>query len=203
MKAFFAAIAARLVAWGPWGAFVLAVIDSAGVPVPVGVDALVLTVAAWSVTAGYFGAALATLGSLIGSLFLFYLGRKGGEAYLDARTQRGWPRRFRRWFHHYGGLTLFIPVLVPVPLPVKVFVLSAGALGMRRRYFLLLMGIARAIRYFGLAYVGTQMGPDRPMLYLKSHVWQMIAGTVVLFLISYALVKRADYLRARLEHHKH
>jgi membrane protein YqaA with SNARE-associated domain len=203
VKGFFGAIAARLVAWGPWGAFVLAVVDSAGVPVPVGVDALVLTVAAWNVTAGYFGATLAVIGSLIGSLFLFYLGRKGGEAYLDQRTQRGWPKRFRRWFHHYGGLTIFIPVLVPVPLPVKVFVLSAGALGMRRSRFVLLMAVARTIRYFGLAYVGTQMGPERPMLYIRSHVWEMIAGTVLLFLVSYALVKRADYLRAKLEHHQH
>ncbi len=200
IKALIGAIGARLLSWGPWGALALAFLDSAGIPVPVGVDALVLTLAAYHSGVGYFGAALAVLGSVAGSVVLFMIGRKGGEAYLDQRTQRGWPQRFRRWFHHYGGITIFIPVLVPVPLPVKIFVLSAGALGMRRTHFVVLVTLARMGRYFGLAYLGSQMGAKRPLEYLKGHAWELVGVSVALFLVSYILVKRADYLRARAHH---
>lgn len=200
VKAFIAAIGARLLSWGPWGALVLALLDSAGVPVPVGVDALVLTIAAYSPLTGYFGAALAVVGSVIGSVILYYIGRIGGEKYLDRKTQRGWPLRFRRWFHHYGGITIFIPVMVPVPLPVKIFVLSAGALGMNRAHFVLLVAAARIVRYFGLAYLGAQMGSHRPLQYLQGHMWQLIGAALALFLVSYLLVKRADALRARHAH---
>lgn len=197
IKAFIAAVGVRLLSWGPWGAFLLAIVDSAGIPVPVGVDALVLAIAAYSPLVGYFGAALATAGSVIGSLILYYIGRIGGEKYLDRKTERGSPLRFRRWFHHYGGITIFIPVLVPVPLPVKIFVLSAGALGMNRAHFVLLMTVARTARYFGLAYLGAQMGVERPLQYLKAHAWELAAIAVALFVISYLLVKRADAIRAR------
>jgi membrane protein DedA with SNARE-associated domain len=192
-----------LLAWGPWGAFVLAIIDSAGLPVPEGTDLLLLAIAAKSPRAGYFSAALAVAGSLIGSLFLYYIARKGGQAYLDRRTEKGWPKRFRHWFHHYGGLTVFIPVLIPAPLPTKVFVLSAGALGMRRRSFLTIVVTARSLRYFGLACLGALMG-HTPMHYLKTHSWQLIAISVGVFLVLYGAILVKDALRRRAHrHHLH
>ncbi len=196
IKAFIAAVGQRLLSWGPWGAFVLAILDSAGIPVPEGVDVLLVTMAAMHATTGYFAAALAVTGSVIGSVILYYIGRKGGEEFLDKRTQTGWPRRFRRWFHHYGAITIFFPVLIPVPLPVKIFVLSAGALGMNRAHFVLIVLAARIIRYFGLAYLGASMG-KYPLQYLKTHIPHLIAITVALFLASYLLIKWKDRVRAR------
>jgi len=192
-----------LLSWGPWGAFVLAIIDSAGLPVPEGTDLLLLVIAAKSSRAGYLSAALAVAGSLIGSLFLYYIARKGGQAYLDQRTEKGWAKRFRHWFHHYGGLTVFIPVLIPAPLPTKVFVASAGALGMRRRYFLTIVFVARCLRYFGLACLGSLMG-HTPAHYLKTHTWQLIAIAVGVFLLLYAAILVKDALRRRAHrHHLH
>lgn len=190
-----------MLAWGPWGVFVLSVIDSSVLPIPEGADILVLLIAAQSARAGYQSAALAAAGSAIGSLFLFYLARKGGQAYLDARTQKGWPKRFRQWFHHYGALAIFVPVLIPAPLPMKVFVLSAGVLGMPPVRFLTLVFVARALRYFALAYLGAQMG-RYPVHYLTGHKWQLLGMAVVVFLVLYAAVALKDYLRRRAHHHR-
>jgi membrane protein DedA with SNARE-associated domain len=190
-----------LLAWGPWGVLVLAVLDSAGVPVPEGVDFLVVAVAARGARAGYFAAALAVVGSLAGNMFLLYVGRRGGHAYLEKKAQRGWPRRFRQWFHHYGGLAVFIPELVPAPLPLKIFVLSAGAVGMRPYHFALIVFIGRLLRYFGLAYLGVQMG-TLPWQFVKSHGWQLAAISMGIFLVLYAAVRTKDYLRLRAHHHR-
>lgn len=199
----FGAIFGTLLSWGPWGAFVLSIIDSAGLPVPEGTDLLLLFIAARDAQAGYFSAALAVAGSLIGSLFLYYIARKGGRAYLDRRTEKGWAKRFRHWFHHYGGLTLFIPVLIPAPLPTKVFVASAGALGMPRRHFVAIVLVARSIRCFSLVWLGARMG-RAPVHYLKSHTWQLIAIAVAVFLVLYAAILLKDALRRRAHrHHLH
>lgn len=190
------AIGATLLSWGPWGIFLLAILDSAGIPIPEGVDALIVIMGTMHPQAGYWSAALAVIGSLAGSMFLFYVGRKGGEAFLDKRTQKGWAKRFRHWFHHYGEITILIPALVPAPLPLKIFVLCAGALGMNRVHFALVILAARIPRYFGLAYLGARMG-EEPLVFLSTHVYQLLAFAVALFLFLLFLVKLKDWLRVR------
>lgn len=191
---FLKAIANTLLSWGPPGILLLAILDSAGIPVPGGVDALLVLMGSQDETMGYISAALAVVGSMVGSVFLFQVARKGGEAYLDKRTQNGWPKRFRHWFHHYGGVSVFIPAIIPAPLPLKVFVISAGALDMRRSHFIAIMLAARIPRYFGLAYLGAQLGV-RPLDYIASHKWQLLGVSVGLFLFSLLLVKIKDRVR--------
>jgi membrane protein YqaA with SNARE-associated domain len=197
---FIRSIGNTLLLWGPWGVLLLAVLDSAGIPAVEGVDALLVVMGSRDPRAAYFSAGLAVVGSVVGSLFLYYVARKGGEAYLDGRTQTGWTKKFRAWFHHYGALTIFIPALVPIPLPLKVFVLSAGALGMNRWHFVLVMLAARIPRYFGLAYLGAQLG-DKPLHYLKTHVFQLLGLSVALFLFLLFLVKLKDRLKPGDSHH--
>jgi undecaprenyl-diphosphatase len=200
LKELFQSIFATLLAWGPWGAFLLSVLDSAGIPIPEGVDFLIIVLAARNPGAGYLAAALAVVGSVIGNLVLYYVGRKGGEEFLDKRTQKGWAKRFRQWFHHYGGLAVFIPVLIPAPLPVKIFVLSAGALGMNRAHFVAIVAVARVVRYFCLAYLGAQMG-TYPWQYVKTHAWQLAVMSAGVFVLLYVAVLIKDYLRRRAHHH--
>ena len=120
---------ATLVAWGPPGLLILAMLDSAGIPIPAAVDALLMVLAANAPGTAYVAAAMAVAGSVAGSLFLFFVARKGGEKYLERHTVGERGQRLRRWFQHYGLLTVFISALSPIPMPMKLFVISAGALG--------------------------------------------------------------------------
>jgi membrane protein YqaA with SNARE-associated domain len=187
-----------LTAWGPFGLFLLAVLDSAGIPLPTGVDALLIFLSIEDPRRAYLYALLATVGSLIGSYILFYIARKGGERYLDQHTQSGRAARFRQWFQRYGLLTVFIPALLPIPLPLKVFVLSAGALGVSTINYLIVVAAARLLRYFGLAWLGMQLGRES-LTWLKSHVWHLLGGAVVLFLLLYLLVRIIDARRSGRE----
>ena len=178
-----------LISWGPLGVLLLAAVDSSGIPLPAGVDVLLIVLATADPGGAFLSAALAILGSLAGCLFLFYAARKGGQRFLDARTATGRAARFRRWYLRYGLLTIFIPALVPIlPLPLKVFVLCAGALGVRPATFALVVLLARIPRYFGLAYLGAQLG-EHSLGYLHDHRWHLAAIAAGLFL-SLALLIR-------------
>ena len=93
-----------------------------------GVDAFVVLIAIADPSQAYFSAAAAIAGSLVGGMILFLIARKGGEEYLHRYTSHGRGARLRAWFLEYGLLTVFVPALVPIPLPLKIFILSAGAL---------------------------------------------------------------------------
>jgi membrane protein DedA with SNARE-associated domain len=179
---------ATLTAWGPFGVMLLAAIDSAGVPIPGGVDLLIVLVAVSNPEKGYLAAALAVIASCVGCLFLFWIARKGGELYLDEHASSPRAMRFRRWFDEYGLLTVFIPTLVVIPLPVKVFVFSAGALGTRPLTFLGVILAARVPRYFGLAWLGVQLGDDA-WPWVQAHAWHMAGFAVVLFAVLYLMVR--------------
>lgn len=181
-------------ALGPAGVLLLAILDSAGIPVVGGVDALLVWVAITNPEAAYPAAGTAILGSVIGSLILFYIARKGGEAYLERHTLSRNGARFKRWFLEYGLLTIFVPALIPIPMPLKVFVVSAGALGISPPVFAFVLLIARIPRYFGLAVLGLQLG-SQTFPYLKSHIWQLLLSAVLLFALLYMSIKLVDRRR--------
>ena len=75
-----------LVAWGPFGIFAAALIESAGVPSPSGTDALILLVTIARPDAWILCGLLAVAGSLIGSAIFHALVSKGGEKLLREKT---------------------------------------------------------------------------------------------------------------------
>jgi membrane protein DedA with SNARE-associated domain len=193
---FLRSLAGTLLAWGPPGIFLLALVDSAGVPIPEGTDVLLLFVAAASPATAYLCAALATVGAVIGQMILFHLGRKGGEAYLERRTKTGRGRKFRLWFHRYGLLTVFIPTLVPAPMPLKIFVVCAGALGINPFHLFLVTVGARTPRFFAEAYLAVQVG-EHSAAWLHAHAWRLAGVAAGLFAFLFLLVRFRDRLRLR------
>ena len=108
------------------------------------------------------------------------------------------PRRFHDWFQRYGLLTVFIPAMMPIPLPLKIFVISAAIARTPLRSFMAAIVVGRAIRYFGEAYLGVALGRDS-LPFLRAHTWPLIAGAVVLFAALYAVVMLKERRRRRSE----
>jgi membrane protein YqaA with SNARE-associated domain len=148
------------------------------VPIVGGVDALLIAISTVSPGQAYAAAACAVVGSLIGSLFLFLLARKGGHVMLAKYTESGKGKQLRHWFERYGLLTVFVPALSPVPMPMKIPVFCAAVLEVRTAYFLSVILLARVIRYFALAYLGQRYGQET-LPFLKTH-WGYVVLIVVL-----------------------
>jgi len=168
--------------------FLLAIIDNTGVPMIGGVDAFVVLIAIANPSQAYWSAAMAIGGSMIGAMILFLIARKGGEEYLHRYTSHGRGARLRAWFMEYGLLTVFIPALVPIPLPLKIFILSAGALEVPPFRFLIVLAAARIPRYLLFAWLGTRLGPET-WPYLRSHIVELLAFSVVLFVVLYLAIR--------------
>jgi membrane protein DedA with SNARE-associated domain len=158
-------------------------------------DALLVLVAVKAPQRAYFTALMAVLGTAGGSISLFLAVRHGRRLFLKGEPPPGKRQRFERWFDRYGMLAVFIPAVTPVlPLPLKVFVVSAGALKTPFSKFLVVILLARAIRYFGEAYLGIQLGEDA-QTFLARHAWTILGIAVALGGAAYALIRISDRRR--------
>ncbi len=172
-----------MIGWGPLGLLFLAILDSAGLPIVGGVDALLIAVATQKPGEAYIAALLAVIGSLPGSLVLFFIAHKGGEVLLMRHVTSKTGATLHLWFQRWGLATVFIPAVVPfIPLPMKVPVFCAGALQVRLLYFITVIVSARTIRYFGLAYLGAHYGTET-LQFVKAHVWQVVTFALLLAVI--------------------
>ena len=185
------ALAAKLTAWGPLGVFLLAVLDSAGIPLPAGVDLLLVTTAVFHPESAWLAAGCAVVGSLIGTMFLYWLARQGGRRFLDRQTSTGRARKLRGWFNQYGLVTVFIPALVPIPMPMKVPVICCGAIGVPPLAFAGVVLLARIPRYLGLAYLGRQLG-ENSTAWLKQHALDFIWVAAGLAAVLFAAIKVSE-----------
>ncbi len=183
-----------LLAFGPWGLLTLAFIDSAGIPVPAGMDALLIFLSVKSPRQAYWFAAIAVAGSLAGNLSLFLAARRGGRKFLQKSAEPGTAQRFRHWFQRYGLVTVFVPAFVPIPMPLKLFVISAGVLHTALKPFLAVLLLARVLRYFGEAWLGVTLKQESGTFF-KTHAWHFAIAALILFATLYWAVRLSDRWR--------
>jgi membrane protein YqaA with SNARE-associated domain len=189
-------LTAALLAFGPFGILLVALLDSLVIPLPAGVDVLLLTIAVKEPGRAYFAALMAVVGSTCGNLVLFEAARHGTRWFVkkdDTPSPRA--ERFHRWFTRYGMLTVFVPCVTPViPFPLKVFVVSAGALRTSLGKFLAVVLFARSLRYFGEAYLGIQLG-EGAEAYLRHNAWQLLGVALAMATGLYLAIRWNDRRR--------
>jgi membrane protein YqaA with SNARE-associated domain len=148
-----------LIHLGVVGVFAVAVIDSSIIPLPLpgSTDLLVLLLAA-NQGNPWFLAAAAISGSLIGGYLTWSAGRKGGETMLKRYVPKRFMAPITRWVKRNGVLTVSLAAILPPPIPLMPFLLSAGALGVSRNRFLIGFGVARSARYCMVVWLGVTYG---------------------------------------------
>lgn len=184
-----------LIAVGPWGLSALAFLESLGVPIPGALDAYLIFLAVKEPDRAYWYAAITVAGSTIGNVALFLIARRGGRRFL-ARTEPGRARRFRQWFERFGLVTVFVPAIMPIPMPLKVFVICAGALNTSLPLFLIVILAARIPRYFGEAWLGVKLGQESAA-FLRGHVREFLLAAAALFVLLSLLVIASERWRSR------
>ena len=186
-----------LLAFGPWGLLILAFVDSAGIPIPAGLDALLILLSVKSPQQAYWFAGLAVLGSTAGNLFLFVTARRGGRRFLEKSAEPGKAQRFRTWFQRYGLVTVFVPAFVPIPMPLKLFVISAGVTHTGLKPFLSVVLLARILRYFGEAWLGVTLKQESAVFF-RTHAWHFAISALMLFIALYWAVRLSDRWRKEI-----
>ena len=154
----FTAWIAFLKTLGAWGVVALAAIDRAAIPIPL--DALVAGYVFSNPGHAWLYTIAGAMGSAMGSLVPYYLGRAGGEIFLLKRIDEVKLRRIRDRFERQEFLALMVPATLPPPTPFKLFVFAAGVFEMRLTYFLLAITGGRLIRFGILSLLTVAFGPQ-------------------------------------------
>jgi membrane protein YqaA with SNARE-associated domain len=175
---------------GPLGLFVVAFLDSSFLSFPVINDVLVMHLSMRTPAMMPVYALMATLGSLAGSLWLYWMARKGREWFYRRHAESAGAAKIRRWIERNSFLSVAIPSILPPPTPFKAFVIAAGGFGVPLRTFILALLIGRGLRYFGEGILAVRYG-DAAIAFLLANKFLFAAGVAAFFLVAWVLYRLA------------
>src|SRR5579864_3330709 len=171
---------------GAWGVLALTAIDSGAIPIPV--DALVAGYVYSNPHRAWLYVLAGALGSALGSLVPYYLGRAGGELFLLKRINRERMERIRDRFERQEFLALMVPAMLPPPTPFKLLVFSAGVFEMKPVAFLLAIISGRLVRFGLLSILTVIFGPEivaETKLLIRTHPSYLVLIGIGLILVCY------------------
>ena len=176
---------------GP-GLFVVAFLDASFLSLPQINDLLVVVMVTANKPWMLYYAAMATFGSVAGCYVIYYLAKRGGEAFLRKRLKPGHVERALAAYRRNGLMALMIPALLPPPAPFKVFVLAAGVARVRPLQFIVALTVARGIRYVALGVLAVYYG-DAALEMMRTHgrvVALVVVGLLVAAALAFWLIRR-------------
>jgi membrane protein YqaA with SNARE-associated domain len=183
---------------GVWGIGALAIVDTSSVPVPI--DALLIDYVAHDHARFLLYCVMAAVGSGIGSLVPYYLGRAGGELFLLKRINRQRYEELRDRFEKQEFLAIMVPAMMPPPMPVKLFEFAAGVFEMKPLWFFSAICLGKFVRFLIWAVITITYGPTILHSMTKAihaHVGYVmgISGILLVLLLVYVLRKVFDRRR--------
>ena len=144
---------------GP-GLFLVAFLDSSFLSLPEINDLLVVAVVIQQKELMLYYATMATLGSVVGCLVLYWFGRRGGGTLVRRRFGGAKMERAMELSNRYGVLAVGMPAILPPPAPFKIFVLLAGVAAVPIWQFVATIAVARGFRYVVVGMLAVRFGND-------------------------------------------
>ena len=182
MKAFISWIYGLALSLGGPGLFSIAFLDSSFVSLPQINDILVVLMVVADKSRMPYYALMATAGSVAGCYVIYYLAKKGGEAFLRRRVNPERMTRTLALYKRHGLMALMVPALLPPPAPFKLFVLMGGVAGVRPLHFVLAIAIARGARYLALGVLAIYYG-DTALALMQTRGRDVALALVALLLV--------------------
>ena len=198
MKSFFAKITAwltqvkaTLITFGAFGVFAIAILDASFLPIPGGPDAVVMTLAHLNHALTLLYVLAAVLGSTLGCLFPYWIGRKTGAAALRKFSAE---KRVKvaRLIEQYGVWAMLVGAVLPPPFPFKLFLLTAGVFRMQVGRFLLSLALGRVIRFGLEGWMAVRYGDQAAQLFKQHYpkIGLALAAVIVISFLVNQFLKR-------------
>ncbi len=180
-----------LIAFGPFGLFAVAVLDSSFVPLPSSADALMLLLTAAHPRWMVFYAIVATAGSTLGCWLLYYASRRAGRRALS-RFSESKQKRVKELIDRYDVLSVLVASLLPPPFPFKLFVITAGVFRFSLTRFLVAIMVGRGFRFLLEGYFAVRYGAQAKMFLGKYYPWigLGLAVMIIAVVVTRSLWKR-------------
>ena len=181
---------AALKTLGAWGVFIISILDSAAFGVPM--DPLVAGYVYANPHKAWLYCLAGSIGSALGSLVPYGLGRAGGELFLLKRINEARLKRIRDRFERQEFLALMVPAMLPPPTPFKLLVFSAGVFEMKPVAFLMAIISGRLVRFGVLSVLVVIFGKeivDETKTLIKTHPLYLVLLGIVLILVCYLVYR--------------
>ena len=172
-------------ALGGSGLFLVTFLDSSVLSFPLVADALVIEVSMHKPARMPYYCAMAALGSLAGCIWLYLLAKKGGEAFFHRRAGKT-AVQVKRWVESNAFLSVFLPAILPPPVPFKPFILAEGVFQVPLRTFVLGLLLGRGLRYFIEGILAVRYG-EAVLLFLMTHKVAVGLAALAIALAAYSL----------------
>jgi membrane protein YqaA with SNARE-associated domain len=147
MKLLIAQLFAIFVHLGGFGLLLLGILDSSFLVMPMGNDLLVIGMTARNHAWMPYYVAMAAAGSVLGSLLLDIVSRKGGEEFIEKHVPRNRLKYIEGKVKKNAGWAVGFAAVMPPPFPFTPFVIAAAALEYPRRKLLSVIAVTRLIRF--------------------------------------------------------
>ena len=170
---------------GAPGLLLISFLDSSVLSFPVINDLLLIQLSMQRPERMPLYALMASVGSVLGCVVLYFLARMGGEAYFH-RKAGARAHAIRHWVERNGFGGMLIAALLPPPTPFKIFVFAAGVFEAPVFGFAAAITLARLFRYFGVGYLAVRYGAGA-LPYLMAHKLQVSLLAIGLAAVSYLL----------------
>lgn len=172
---------------GGLGLVPLGFLDNSLLPLPCTADVATIALSARHEPLWIYYALMATTGSVIGGFFTYRIGFHGGKEALERRFSRRKVDRVCKLFGRWGFGAIFIPALLPPPVPAVPFLFAAGAMQYPAKKFLVALTLGRVFRFMILAYLAARYGRQF-LMFIADHGHPVIMGIVMLLLTAGAAV---------------
>lgn len=189
-----------LITFGPLGLFVVALLDSSFVPLPSSADALMLLLTTAHPRWMVLYAAVATAGSAIGCLILYYVSQRAGKRALSRFSERK-QKRVKGWIERYDVISVLVASLLPPPFPFKLFVVSAGVFRFSVTRFLIAIVVGRGFRFLLEGYFAIRYGAQAKAVLAQYYPWIGLGLAVFIIAVFFtrAMLKRRSGKEAEVE----
>ena len=133
-------------------------------------------------------ALIATIFSVLGALFGYYIGYSLNEIAIKIFELYGYEYSdtFRENFTAGGGFTAWLGILFTAgftPLPFKLLTISSGIIHFNLISFVLICIITRGLRFFLVAYLTYKFGQKiGPFLEKQGTIWSIIIVLIIIFI---------------------
>ena len=175
-----------LVSFGPLGLFTIAFLDSVMIPMPGGVDAVLLLLAASRPSWMLIYVAAATMGSTIGCVVLYRISQRAGKRAL-ARFSQSKQKRVKDLLDRYDVMSVLVASLLPPPFPFKLFVVSSGVFRLNMVRFTIAIAAGRTFRYLLEGYLAAHYGEHAKEI--LAHYYPTIGITLAILVIVFFIAR--------------
>ena len=169
---------------GAPGILLVAFLDSSILSLPEIADILVIYMVTTHRSLFLLYVTCATLGSLAGCLLLYYIGKKGGAAFVHMRLDSASVGRTLDAFRRHGIMAVLVPSILPPPAPFKPFVLLAGVADISVTRFTVAILIGRGARYTFEGLLALWYG-ERALAYMREHGLQVALIAIAVLIVGF------------------